>query len=390
MKLKPKVLFINHVSSKQYGGAEKVLDDVISGLLFKGYNITLLLQDASVSGATSVDFDCASKVDVEYFDFGKLTHKSKILAIITMLFRMIKSFFFIRALIKKNNVDIVCANSLIAGIFSSLPARIFCKRFYYYEHNIATQRKGHLIGMALMPITKLASKIICISQSVKESLLQEGVSESKLFLVHNGYDFTALDIISGPDDYLPFRHQINKLRIGMVANFIPWKRHKLFIDLMDRLSFKFPDIEIDAILVGGMLPGNESYYHEIADWIEAYSGAVNFEMTGFQNNVAKYIKSFDILINPAEAEPFGLIFIEAMYLECVVFGSISGAAPEIITNDETGFIVDYDDFDSTTEKIAMLSVNVNKRIDIGHEASKRVRVDFSIEKQIDKLEAVFN
>lgn len=380
------VLFVSHVSSKKYGGAERVLDDLVCGINRERFNTVLLLQEA-VDTLEELDWDCRSSTEIEFFNFGSLDHGSKILAILDMMFRIVKGCFRIGYLIKKHDIDVVCANSLIAGVFSAVPARMFGKRFFYYEHNIADQRKGHLIGLALQPVARLATDIICISKSVKESLEREGVSASKLHLVYNGYDFQSLDTVSSVK--LPARHKDEVVRVGMVANFIPWKRHRLFLELMDELCRAIPDIKIEATLVGGCLPGSETYYQEIVDWVEAYQGNVDFVLTGFQDNVADYFRSFDILINPAKAEPFGLIFIEAMYLGCVVVGSNGGAAPEIIDDGVTGCIVDYDDTNNVLRRLSELALNSQERIDIGRNASLVVREKFSIGQQVQQIENLF-
>ena len=390
MKKKSNILFINHVSSKKFGGAEKVLDDIILGLVDKGFNVTLLLQDVSAE-SDEVDFDCAKNinVNVEYFDFGSLSHGNKLISLILMLLRIVRAFFVIGFIIKKHDVKVVCANSLIAGAVSALPSKLFSSHFYYYEHNIASQRKGRLIGLALKPVSWMASKIICISQAVKDGLINEGVRESKLCVIHNGYNFKEFSEAIKQDRGLPPRHQANQLRIGMVANFIPWKRHSVFLELVEAFSVRFPSVKVDATLIGGCLPGSEDYYDEIGEWIRSYKGNVNFQMVGFQDNVSEYLQSFDVLINPAEAEPFGLIFIEAMYLKCNVFGSVNGAAPEIIVHNKTGFVVDYEHTD-IFGILGMLADDVDTRIEIGENAATAVSDDFSLAKQVDKLENLFD
>ena len=387
-KKKFNVLFVSHVSSKQYGGAERVLDNVLCNIDHRNYNTVLLLQELK-NNSENTDWDSSACSQIEYFDFGSLSHHSKILGLFGMMIRVIKCFFRMAFLIKKYDVDVVCGNSLIAATFTVIPTRLLGKRFVYYEHNIAQQRKGHFIGLALQPVSRLATHIVCISQSVKESLIQEGVSSSKLHLIYNGYDFKTLDISSCIDTELPDRHKENVLRVGMVANYMPWKRHMLFLETIDNLNKAIPDIDIEATIVGGCLPGNEAYYQEIANWVKVYNGDVKFCLTGFQDNIADYFRSFDLLINPAQAEPFGLIFIEAMYLGCVVFGSIEGAAPEIIDDGITGCIVDYDDKDKTLQRLIEMASNVRKRVEMGKQASRVVQQKFTIEQQVSQLEALF-
>jgi len=387
-KTKKNILFISHVSSKKFGGAERVLDDIVSNIDHEKYRTILLLQQKT--GTEKLDWDCSANTDIEFFDFGLLSHRFKIIGLIGMLFRVVKGFFYIKRLIKKHDIDVICANTLIAAAFSVMPSRYMRKQFFYYEHNIVEHRKGHLIGLALYPVSKLSTNIICISESVKQSLAREGVCLSKLHLVYNGADFKGLDYSLSTGNGLPARYQDNVLRVGMVANFMPWKRHQLFLELMSGLSDKVPGIRIEAVIVGGCLPGNEGYYQEIVSWVNNYKGSVVYTLTGFQDNVAEYFRSFDILINPAKAEPFGLIFLEAMYLGCVVVGSNQGAAPEIINDGATGCIVDYDDIDSVLIRLAHLALNKKDRINMGERASEVVKKDFSIENQIQQLEKLFD
>lgn len=377
------VLFANHVSTKQVGGAELVLDNIVSNLDQEKFNAVLLLQKDD--GVLS-DWNCFNKVDVEYYNFGSLKYSNKIVALFSMLIKILAGFFVFFYIFVKRDIKIVVANSLIAATFMVLPSKFFRKKFIYYEHNIAEQRKGHLIGLALKPVAYLSDAIICISEAVRFGLETEGVNKEKLHLVHNGYDFSRLDNNKNNERGLPVRHCQDVFRIGMVANFMPWKRHKLFLQILDELSKQVPKIRIEGILVGGCLPGNEEYYSEIVKWIEGYIGNASFKMTGFKNNIADYFRSFDALINPAHAEPFGLIFIESMYLKCVAVGSSNGAAPEIIQNGETGIIVNYDNIDDVVMQLKVIATDVTKRKEIGAKASLYVRDEFSINKQVHKIE----
>jgi glycosyltransferase involved in cell wall biosynthesis len=66
----------------------------------------------------------------------------------------------------------------------------------------------------------------------------------------------------------------------------------------------------------------------------SYIGPVN---TRQKNNLFVRARGF---LNPIEwEEPFGMVMIEAMALGCPVISFARGAAPEIISNGETGYLV---------------------------------------------------
>ena len=108
-------------------------------------------------------------------------------------------------------------------------------------------------------------------------------------------------------------------------------------------------------------------------------------MLGFQDNIADFFRSFDVLINPADAEPFGLIFVEAMYLGCVAVGSRDGSSSEIIDDGRTGLVLDYDDMNGVTSKLSALARDPALRKSMGDAASKEVRDRFSMEKQVSRF-----
>ncbi|MFK7888593.1 MAG: glycosyltransferase family 4 protein [Gammaproteobacteria bacterium] len=373
------IMFVNHVSSKKYGGAERVLDSLIVGLSKVSSPPVLLLQKRT--DAEEEPWDCEAQVDVEFFNFGELGGASKLLSLILMLLRMGKALFYVPYLIRKHRLDAICANSLIAAAFCALPARLMGVQFIYYEHNIASQRKNSLIGRALAPVARLSTAIVCISEAVRDGLIDVGVDPAKLHVIHNGYNFSDLDQPAATQD-LPKRHQDGVLRIGMVANFIPWKRHARFVRIVDALSEKNPDVQIHASMLGGCLPGSEAYYKEIEQLVEGYDGAATISMLGFQDSIVGHLSSFDILINPADAEPFGLIFVEAMYLGCVAVGSSDGSSSEIIDDGKTGLVLNYEDMPSALEKLSQLAQQPAARKAMGEAAREAVSRRFSMDQQV--------
>ena len=375
-------MFVNHIASKRYGGAEKVLDGLIVGVSKTLPEPVLLSQKKCQSD--DKQWDCEPVVRLESFNFGELGGSCKALSLVAMSLRIIKAFFLILHLIHKHRLTAVCANSLIAGAFCALPVRLMRRQFIYYEHNIASQRRNTLVGLALCPVTRFATEIVCVSDAVRQSLVDEGVKPQKLHVIHNCYDFEDLNRTARTNG-LPKRHKRGVLRIGMVANFIPWKRHDRFIEIVEKISQHLGNIRIEAAIVGGCLPGNEEYFAQMQRIVDEYEGVADLAMLDFQDNVADHLSSFDVLINPADAEPFGLVFIEAMYLGCVVVGSRYGSSPEIIDDGKTGLIVDYDDINNVIDRLAALAKNVSLRKKMGIAASKDVRTRFSIDRQVARF-----
>jgi glycosyltransferase involved in cell wall biosynthesis len=101
-----------------------------------------------------------------------------------------------------------------------------------------------------------------------------------------------------------------------------------------------------------------------------------------QHQLATYYKKAKALLTPIQwEEPFGLTTIEAMASGTPVISLHRGAAPEIIENGKSGFIVE-----SVNEMIeAVGKVDTLNRMD----CRERVETLFSYERMIDKYEEAF-
>ncbi len=100
------------------------------------------------------------------------------------------------------------------------------------------------------------------------------------------------------------------------------------------------------------------------------------------------LKAVDIFCQPSKAEPFGLVFIEAMAMEKITIGADNGAIPEIITHEKTGFMIkDQQNYEELAESLhGILHLNHQRAKEIGRAARREVINRFSINSMVDKLE----
>lgn len=90
----------------------------------------------------------------------------------------------------------------------------------------------------------------------------------------------------------------------------------------------------------------------------------NIKFIGFQKDLDCLYKNAAIYFQPSKIESFGLSVADATSwgVPCVV--SSAGGLPEIINNNENGFVIDIFDIDDYVEKISLLlnDVNLNRRM----------------------------
>jgi glycosyltransferase involved in cell wall biosynthesis len=69
---------------------------------------------------------------------------------------------------------------------------------------------------------------------------------------------------------------------------------------------------------------------------------------GKQANIAEYLGVSDVFLLPSELESFGLAALEALACELPVIATRIGGIPEVVTDNETGYLSDIGD----TEKMS--------------------------------------
>ena len=89
------------------------------------------------------------------------------------------------------------------------------------------------------------------------------------------------------------------------------------------------------------------------------------------------MKDIDIFAFASLSEGFGYVLIEAMASGKPVIAFNNSSIPEIVVNNETGFIVPNRDIDAFVHKVEALVHNPELRNTIGMKGRKRVEDHFS-------------
>ena len=181
---------------------------------------------------------------------------------------------------------------------------------------------------------------------------------------YSGVVYNAIDVASFPyserkDDYLLFLSRIS-----------PDKAPHLAIEVAKRLGRRM-------ILAGKVDPNptDEAYFD---DFLRPLIDGKNVQYLGEADSRMKrdlYEKAHALLLPLRWEEPFGLVMAEAMACGTPVVAFRRGAAPEIIVDGETGFLVDnVDEMVEATKKVGQIDP---------HRCRRHVEANFSPEHMAD-------
>lgn len=172
-----------------------------------------------------------------------------------------------------------------------------------------------------------------------------------------------------------------------VSNFRPVKRPVDCVEILSKVLKK--GVKARLVMVGD---GNERTNAEHRARCLGIAEKCSF--VGKQPKIVDYLSASDVLLLPSEQESFGLAALEAMACELPVVASRVGGVPEVVTDQETGFLSAVGDTDKMADDAAKLLTNEEFRVAMGKRAREsavsRYRTDIVIPQYIDFYHRVLN
>jgi len=244
------------------------------------------------------------------------------------------------------------------------------------------------IDVTLNPIeTRIANrglrKIICVSDGVRQALVDQGIDPAKCIVVHNGIDadtkprLTPAEIRTGTragDDVL----------IGTVGSLI---RRKRVADLIRVVAVLVREKRkpVKCLVVGA---GPEQA--NLAAEAQRLGVADRIIFTGFQADAVSYINAFDIFALPSEKEGLPRVILEAMLMAKPVAASRVVGPAELVVDGQTGFLLPLGEARPWVDALERLIDDPELRKSMGEAGRQRVLEQFSIAKYVAGVSAVLD
>jgi L-malate glycosyltransferase len=170
-----------------------------------------------------------------------------------------------------------------------------------------------------------------------------------------------------------------------VSNFRPVKRPVDCVEILARVIRQGVRARLVMVGDGSERPNAE---HR-ARCLNVFDHCV---FVGKQPNIIDYLSAADVLLLPSEQESFGLAALEAMACEVPVIASRVGGIPEVVTDNETGFLSAVGDVEKMGADAARLLSDSDLRTEMGRRAREsavsRYSTDLVIPQYIQFYERV--
>ena len=222
--------------------------------------------------------------------------------------------------------------------------------------------------------------VTCVSKSLKEDTLNQFEIKKEIKVIPNFIDINKYII---QQDLCVVENPIpsNKFIVSHVSNFRPVKNIfnviKVFYNIQKEINCKL-------LMIG---EGPEKIKAEKMCNDLGISNLVEF--LGNTNQVEKNLCHSDIFLLPSSTESFGLAALEAMASKVAVISSNAGGLPEINIDGKTGYVCNFNDIDSMTNK-AISILNDKKNLELFKENAFNKARDYDINKIVPLYEKTYS
>ncbi len=191
---------------------------------------------------------------------------------------------------------------------------------------------------------EMADAVIAVSQGTKADILKLfDVQEQRVHVIHNGIDlheFTKVESHEVLPRYGIPPGQPYVLFVGRIT------RQKGIIYLLKALSYLDPDIPVVLCASSPDTPAIAAEMKEALEHASAHREQIYWIQDVLDKpSLIELYSHAGVFCCPSIYEPFGIINLEAMACEVPVVASAVGGVPEVVLEDETGFLVALDQYE---------------------------------------------
>jgi len=290
------------------------------------------------------------------------------------IYRAIKKAIF------KIEPDLIHLNN---GIRSDTPGILAARA--YGAPTICHVRTFSKLTYLNVAAAKAVDQFVCISNAVKQTIVDYGIAENRCTVVANAVDteiFRPSERLS-LDVRQDFGFREDDFVFALIGRVVSWKGHDVFIDAVDKA--REMNTKISGLIVGDAEPTgkNAEFMQKIRARVRELKLENAVQFAGHRSDVADIMRAANVVVCPSsEPEPFGRVIIESMSVGTPVIATRAGGATDIIEHDTNGLLVKIKDHSALAQAMIQMSNSPRelKQMSIAgrHDATERFNVSIHI------------
>lgn len=219
-------------------------------------------------------------------------------------------------------------------------------------------------------------RVICISEHVREQVLEGAGRTCRTSVVYNGVD---------PEMFSPGNQPASTAPVVLsVGNLIAIKGHAVLIRAVAALAAEFPAITLEIIGDGP----ERATLQDLCEKLQM-TGRVRFLGRQSREQVAHAMRSCTVFALPSRYEGLGCVYLEAMSAGKPVIGCRGQGIAEVIQHGSSGFLVGPDSERELALALAMLLRDETRRSNLGTTARDTILERFTLAQQAENLTRIY-
>jgi glycosyltransferase involved in cell wall biosynthesis len=288
-----------------------------------------------------------------------------------------RSLFALVRYCKKNSIQILDANSAGAHRLA-LWVNSFLPELKIVVHRRVDNPIRERSSTKRKYLSSKVDRFVAISDCIAGMLIDYGVKEDRVSVVKSAVDphkYDAIDRNLARRKFCQEQGVSEKTTlIGNAAAFTDQKGHEVLIDALNLI--KGEDFVCLLAGDGNLKPG-------IVEKVKAFGLQEKVRFLGFRSDVPELLKALDIMVLPSNNEGLGTIFLDAASAGCALIGTRIGGIPEIISDSDSGYLVDVGDSQTLAARIVDLLHDAEKRQSFSQKVREHVLSNFSLQTMVD-------
>ena len=303
------------------------------------------------------------------------------------------AFWKLYKIIKKGRYHIVHTHSSKAGVLGRVAAwlagtpiivhTLHSLVFHDYQPWVVN-RAWWLMKKICAPITDF---YISVSEIIVQKAIKAGIAEPERFrTIYSGMELDWFLNATFDSDAVrrEFGIPLDVPVVGKIARLFPLKGHDQLMDAAPEIVRRVPNVRFFLIGDGILLEHLQKRARE-------YGILENFIFAGLidRTRIPEMISAMDLVVHTSLREGLARVLPQALAMgkPCVSF-NIDGA-PEVVINDETGYLVQPFDSVGLAEGISRILEDADMRARMGENGRRHVDPAFRSEKMVADIAEVY-
>ncbi len=260
-----------------------------------------------------------------------------------------------RGYVRKHRIQIIHAQEPTGVVFASL-AKIGTLGLRIFEtiHDVGEAKEYSAKQLKLADF--FCNKYIAISEMVRREIIERGIAEERILLIHN-----AVNCEKFSSERYPRRQSAAKgtWNIANVARFFPEKKGQdILIRAVEIIRENHPEIGLHLYLAGAVYRGQEQALKAQQDYVCEHQLSETVTFCGNVDDVPAFLSTADIFVLPSRYEGFGIALIEAMAMGIPCVASRLDGPKEIMDgHPELGRMFEPENAEDLAEQILFIMQN---------------------------------